>query len=82
MTDDLLHDGHDEPPGDLPDEPLEGGAPGDLVFRDLLVHGGPAAGRSRLQHGRGDHRQQQQQQDELSHDSASFRRGVAGRSHS
>ena len=23
MTDDHLHDGHDEPPGDLPDEPLE-----------------------------------------------------------
>ena len=23
MTDDRLHDGHDEPPGDLPDEPLE-----------------------------------------------------------
>jgi hypothetical protein len=23
MTDDYLHDGHDEPPGDLPDEPLE-----------------------------------------------------------
>ena len=23
MTDEYLHDGHDEPPGDLPDEPLE-----------------------------------------------------------